>query len=202
MGDSGMESGLAQTLVQQRLAVAVFSNRLTGEAPYSTGAQDVRAAVRWLCANAGASGLGTSKVAAWGQSAGGWMATMLGVTGDQATIFDDGVMGNTEQSDAVQAAVPWYGPADFAAMDAQSADVSACAGQAQSHGNADSTESQIPAFLLAHGHADCNVPTGQSQQLREPLGQVGAEVTPSCRRLTHRAVPHWAHETPTFRSSL
>jgi acetyl esterase/lipase len=72
MGDSGKESGLAQALVQQRLAVAAFSNRLTGEAPYSTGAQDVKAAVRRLSANAGASGLGPSKVRRMGTER-GWM---------------------------------------------------------------------------------------------------------------------------------
>jgi acetyl esterase/lipase len=217
MGDSGMEAGLAQTLVQQGFAVAALNYRLSGEALYPAGAQDVKAAVRWLRANAAQYGLDPDKFAAWGQSAGGWMATMLGVTGDQATIFDDDSLGNPDQSDAVQAVVSWYGPVDFATMDEQAADVTACAGQSQVHGTADSPESQwlgeavdssdqtastdltsylptasaVPAFSLAHGDADCNVPAGQSQQLKDALDEAGATST-----LT--ILPGAGHADPAF----
>ena len=217
MGDSGMEAGLAQTLVQQGFAVAALNYRLSGEALYPAGAQDVKAAVRWLRANAAQYGLDPDKFAAWGQSAGGWMANMLGVTGDQATIFDDDSLGNPDQSDAVQAVVSWYGPVDFATMDQQAADVTACAGQSQVHGTADSPESQwlgeavdssdqtastdltsylptasaVPAFSLAHGDADCNVPAGQSQQLKDALDAAGATST-----LT--ILPGAGHADPAF----
>ena len=217
MGDSGMEAGLAQTLVQQGFAVAAVNYRLSGEALYPAGAQDVKAAVRWLRANAAQYGLDPDKFAAWGQSAGGWMATMLGVTGDQATIFDDDSLGNADQSDAVQAVVSWYGPVDFATMDEQAAEVTACAGQSQVHGTADSPESQwlgeavdssdqtastdltsylatataIPAFSLAHGDADCNVPAGQSEQLKNALDEAGATST-----LT--ILPGAGHADPAF----
>ena len=203
MGDSGMEAGLAQTLVQEGFAVAAVNYRLSGEALYPAGAQDVKAAVRWLRANAAQYGLDPAKFAAWGQSAGGWMATMLGVTGDQATIFDDDSLGNPDQSDSVQAVVSWYGPVDFATMDEQAGEVTACAGRSQAHGTADSPESRwlgeavdtsdqtastdltsylstapaIPAFSLVHGDADCNVPTGQSQQLKDALDAAGATST-------------------------
>lgn len=203
MGDSGMEAQLAQTLVEQGFAVAAVNYRLSGEALYPAGAQDVKAAVRWLRANASEYGLDTTRFAAWGQSAGGWMASMLGVTGDQATIFDDDSLGNADQSDAVQAVVSWYGPVDFGTMDDQAAEVTACAGQAEAHGTADSPESLwlgeavdssdqtdstdltsylasasvIPPFWLAHGDADCNVPMGQSQQLKDALDAAGATAT-------------------------
>jgi acetyl esterase/lipase len=217
MGDSGMEAQLARTLVDQGFAVAAVNYRLSGEALYPAGAQDVKAAVRWLRANATEYGLDSTRFAAWGQSAGGWMATMLGVTGDQDTIFDDDSLGNAEQSDAVQAVVSWYGPVDFATMDEQAADVTACAGQAEVHGTADSPESQwlgeavdgseqtastdltsylasastIPAFALAHGDADCNVPAGQSEQLEAALHAAGAPVT-----LT--ILPGARHADPAF----
>ncbi len=217
MGDSGMEAGLAQALVQQGFAVAAVNYRLSGEALYPAGAQDVKAAVRWLRANAAQYGLDPAKFAAWGQSAGGWMANMLGVTGDQATIFDDDSLGNPDQSDVVQAVVSWYGPVDFATMDEQAADVTACAGQSQAHGTADSPESQwlgeavdssdqaastdltsylptasaVPAFSLAHGDADCNVPAGQSQQLKDALDTAGATST-----LT--ILPGARHADPSF----
>jgi acetyl esterase/lipase len=217
MGDSGMEAQLAQTLVERGFAVAAVNYRLSGEARYPAGAQDVKAAVRWLRANAEEYGLDSARFAAWGQSAGGWMASMLGVTGDQATIFDDDSLGNPEQSDAVQAVVSWYGPVDFATMDEQAADVAACGGQSQVHGTADSPESQwlgeavdssdqtastdltsylasasgIPAFSLAHGDADCNVPAGQAQQLKDALDTAGASAT-----LT--ILPGAGHADPAF----
>ena len=40
------------------------------------------------------------------------MAAMLGVTGDQATAFDDPSLGNAGGSSAVQAVVVWYGAED------------------------------------------------------------------------------------------
>ena len=217
MGDSGMEAGLAQTLVQQGFAVAAVNYRLSDEALYPSGAQDVKAAVRWLRANAAQYALDPAEFAAWGQSAGGWMATMLGVTGDQATIFDDDSLGNPDQSAAVQAVVSWYGPVDFATMDEQSAEVTACVGQSQVHGTADSPESRwlgeavdssdqtdstdltsylptasdIPAFSLAHGDADCNVPAGQAEQLKDALDKAGATST-----LT--VLPDAGHADPVF----
>lgn len=49
--------------------------------------QDGKAAVRFLRANAAKYHLDPDKFAAWGNSAGGYMAAMLGVTGDQPTPF-------------------------------------------------------------------------------------------------------------------
>jgi hypothetical protein len=47
------------------------------------------------------------------------MVAMLGVTGDQATVFDDDSLGNPGISSAVAAVVDWYGPTDLATMDSQ-----------------------------------------------------------------------------------
>ena len=129
---------------------------------------------------------------------------MLGVTGDQETVFDDPELGNPDVSSAVQAVVSWFGPTDFATMDEQAAEVTACGGQSQVHGAADSPESRwlggaladvpeitaqtdlgayvtpdavVPAFYFAHGDSDCNVPDGQSRQLAEVLDGAGAAQT-------------------------
>lgn len=203
MGDSGMEAQYAQALVEQGFAVASVNYRLSGEAAYPAGAQDVKAAVRWLRANAATYGLDSTKVAAWGQSAGGWLANMLGASGNQATIFDDASLGNADRSSAVQAVVSWFGPSDFTTMDEQAAEVTACAGNADVHGTAGSPESDwlgepvntsskaastnlasylptattLPAWYLAHGDADCQVPMGQSQELAAAAKTAGAEVT-------------------------
>lgn len=71
--------------------------------------QDGKAAVRFLRANAAKYGLDPEKFAVWGNSAGGFMAAMLAVTGHQPTVFDDPALGNADASSAVQAAVIWYG---------------------------------------------------------------------------------------------
>ncbi len=203
MGDSGMETQYAQELVAQGFAVASVNYRLSGEAAYPAGAQDVKAAVRWLRANAATYGFDTAKFAAWGQSAGGWMANMLGATGDQKTIFDDASLGNGDQSSAVQAVVSWFGPTNFATMDTQAKEVTACGSQSQVHGTADSPESRwlggavdtspqtastnissylpgattLPVWYLAHGDSDCNVPGGQSAELDAALKKAGATQT-------------------------
>lgn len=202
-GDSGMETGYAQELANQGIAAASVNYRLSGEAPYPAGAQDVKAAVRWLRANAAQYGLDPNHIGAWGQSAGGWMTNMLGATGDQQTIFDDPALGNADQSSAVQAVVSWFGPSDFGTMDEQAQAVTACDSQAQVHGTADSPESRwlgeavstsdktastnlssyfteasaLPAWYLAHGDSDCLVPGGQSAELADALKASGADPT-------------------------
>lgn len=206
MGDSGMEAGKAQTLVEQGYAVASLNYRLSGEALFPAGAQDVKAAVRFLRANADTYGIDPDRFAAWGSSAGGWLANMLGVTGDQSTVFDDPALGNADVSSAVQAVVSWFGPTNFATMDTQAAEVTACAGSAQVHDAATSPESAwlgsalpdvpdvtaqtdlasyletatvVPPFYFAHGDADCNVPLGQSEELAEALVASGVTETVS-----------------------
>lgn len=203
MGDSSMEAEYARTLVENGFAVAAVNYRLSGEAAYPAGAQDVKAAVRYLRANAAEHNINPDEIAAWGQSAGGYLANLLGATGDQETIFDNDELGNADQSSAVQAVVSWFGPSNFATMDEQAAGVTACAGQAQSHGTADSPESlwlgeavntsdqtestdltayvskasTLPAWYLAHGDSDCLVPGGQSAELQEALDAAGADST-------------------------
>lgn len=150
-----------------------------------------------------APGLDTDHIGAWGQSAGGWLANMLGATGDQDTLFDDATLGSADESSAVQAVVSWFGPTDFATMDEQAAETNCPAGQAQTHGTADSPESLwlgeavetsdvaaqtdisayvadaevLPPWYLAHGDADCLVPGGQSAELNDALEAAGADVT-------------------------
>jgi acetyl esterase/lipase len=113
-------------------------------------------------------------------------------------------LGNAAVSSQVQAVVSWYGPGDFAAMDAQARQVGACAGRAPAHDDAASPESRwlgapvqtaplvrasnpiawlpsartasLPSFLLVHGSVDCVVPSGQSTQLGQALTAAGAPV--------------------------
>ncbi|MBX3231422.1 MAG: alpha/beta hydrolase [Labilithrix sp.] len=111
----------AEAVVAAGYVFAAVNYRLAPEAPFPAAARDAKAAVRFLRANAERWDLDPERFAAWGDSAGGWLAVMLGVTGDQPTAFDDPSLGNAHVSAAVQAVVDWYGPTDFAQMDAQHA---------------------------------------------------------------------------------
>jgi len=70
---------------------------------------DCKAAVRFLRAHAVEWNLDAKHFAAWGPSSGGWLASMLGVTGDNPA-FEDRSQGNGEYSSAVQAVIDWCGP--------------------------------------------------------------------------------------------
>ena len=117
---SGEETGTtASAILAKGYALAGVNYRLSGQALFPSGVQDIKASVRWLRAHAAQYGLDTDRFACWGESAGGYMVAMLGVTGDQATVFDDGSLGNSGVSSAVAAVVDWYGPTDLAMMDSQ-----------------------------------------------------------------------------------
>ena len=109
----------AQAILDAGYALASINYRVATEAPFPAAARDVKAAVRFLRAQAGKYGLDPRRFAAWGESAGGYFAVLLGVTGDQPTPFDDFSLGNPNISSAVAAVVDWYGPTDFAMMDQQ-----------------------------------------------------------------------------------
>ena len=205
-GDKAMEAGNVASVLANGYAAASLDYRLSGEAPFPAAVQDVKAAVRFLRANAAKYGLDPDRFAAWGESAGGNLVAMIGTTGDQATNLDDPALGNAGVSSAVQGVVDWYGPTDFLQMDGEfaAAPPAACNGQVQSHDPADSPESaylgaaiqtvpdrakaanpiayvatakKLPAFSIAAGDADCMVPNQQSQVLQGALKAAGATST-------------------------
>jgi acetyl esterase/lipase len=200
-GDQSMVGGKVQPLLDAGFAVASVNYRLSGEALFPAGPQDVKAAVRWLRANAATYGLDPDAFAAWGESAGGNLVALLGTTGDQPTVLDDPAIGNADVSSAVQAVVDWFWPTDFLQMDAHAATESCTSPQV--HDAASSPESAyvggalqteqaqvaaanpityvasagvLPAFSIAHGDAGCNVPWHQSQVLADALDDAGGTV--------------------------
>jgi acetyl esterase/lipase len=199
------ESGTAaRAILAKGYALASVNYRLSGEALFPAGAKDAKAAVRWLRAHAAEYGLDTAHFASWGESAGGYIAVMLGVTGDQATAFDDDSLGNPGVSSAVAAVVDWYGPTDLAMMDSQQTahPPASCPTSWLQHTPVGSPEGKwlggalntaavssklmqanlpayiataktLPTFIIAHGDNDCQVPWGQSQELKDMLAAVG-----------------------------
>lgn len=103
--------GLIQQLAARGYVAVTVSYRLAPKYPYPAAVHDVKAAVRWLRANAKKYNIDPNRIGATGGSAGGHLALYLGVTGDVAAIEGDG--GNAGQSSAVQCVVNVYGPSDF-----------------------------------------------------------------------------------------
>ncbi len=85
--------------------------RLAPKYQFPAAVYDVKAAVRWLRANAAKYRVDPDRIGATGGSAGGHLAQFLGVTADQPQFEGDG--GNLDQSSRVACVVNFYGPSDF-----------------------------------------------------------------------------------------
>ena len=90
---------------------ATINYRLSGEAPFPAALEDCKCAVRWLRAHAAEYNLDPQRVGAYGNSAGGHLALLLGLVGKDAGLEGDGP--HAEQSSAVQAVVSDSGPLDL-----------------------------------------------------------------------------------------
>jgi acetyl esterase/lipase len=98
-------------VADQNYVVASIEYRTVPEgATYKQTVSDVKSAVRYLRAHAGQYGIDSSKVAVWGQSAGGYLASMAGVTNGDKQFVSGGYL--NESSD-VQAVVDEFGPSDL-----------------------------------------------------------------------------------------
>ena len=135
MGDKSNPAS-ADEFLAAGYAVASVDYRLSGEALAPAQIQDVKAAVRFLRANAEQYKLDPQQFAAFGQSAGGNLAALLG-TSCGAAALEGADLGNADQSSCVQAVVDWFGPTDFLQMDQQFAGTSCPV----THDAADSPES-------------------------------------------------------------
>ena len=99
--------------IRRGYAVVNVNYRLLGEAIFPYPLFDVKAAVRFLRANAARYCLDPARFAAAGDSAGAYFAAMLGTTAGVAALEDPG-MGNAGYSSAVQAVIGMFGVYDLA----------------------------------------------------------------------------------------
>ncbi|MCC6590028.1 MAG: alpha/beta hydrolase fold domain-containing protein [Bryobacterales bacterium] len=98
-------------LAQKGYAAATVQYRLAPRHQFPAAVEDVKAAVRFLRANAARYGVDPNRIGTIGGSAGGHLALMLGLTGPMRIFEGSGP--NLDQSSAVQAVVNYYGPTDF-----------------------------------------------------------------------------------------
>ena len=96
------------------IAVASVDYRLSGEAVWPAQLHDVKAAVRWLRLRSDDLALDPDRIAAWGESAGGHLAALLGLTADRPDL--EGDIGSAGPSSRVTAVAAWYAPSDIGAV--------------------------------------------------------------------------------------
>ncbi len=192
MGDKGDNQVLPMLEGLKRgFAVVSINYRLSGEAIFPAQIHDVKAAVRWIRANAVQYHLNSNKIAAWGGSAGGHLSAMLGLSRGVAEL-EDLTQGNPDQSSQVVAVVDWFGPTDFLKMDVQLK--ASGVANPQKHSIPNSPESELigknldeapklvaaanpetyispddPPFFIQHGLIDNLVPYQQSENLAKKL---------------------------------
>ena len=182
-------------LAQASFAVATLDYRLSGEARFPAQLHDVKAAIRWVRGNSSVLGIDPARMITWGESAGGHLAMLAGLTGDRPDL--EGSIGeHLGQSSAVCGVIDWYGPMNLLSLASQHP-----ADSDKRPDDADSWESTMvgvplqtdPARTLAaspisyvhadappaqihHGNADTLVPYAQSVEFTDALRAAGGTV--------------------------
>ena len=160
--------------------------RLVAAARFPAQVEDCKAAVRWLRANAAKYRIDPGHIGVVGFSAGGHLASMLGVTGPGDEL--EGTGGSPGQSSRVQAVVSFFGPTDFSTRD-WPRDLETevivpflggtIADQPENYARASPISyatKDAPPFLFFHGTDDRLVPIDQSRRLAEKLSKLGVPV--------------------------
>ena len=93
--------------VEAGYALASVSYRLSGVAPFPAQSHDIKGAIRFLRANAGAYGYDASRIGILGSSAGAHLAALVGVTNGNEELEGD-VGGNLDQSSDIAAIVSYF----------------------------------------------------------------------------------------------
>ncbi len=186
---------LGKQLLESGFAVIAINHRSSFDAAYPAQINDVKAAIRFVRANADKYKIDASFIGITGFSSGGHLASLAGTsnavkefTVGKKTVDIEGSIGNyTSVSSSVNAVVDWFGPIDMALMDeCKKPKVGNSPEAALIKGNpADNLDmiallnpitfidKKDPQFLVIHGEADNVVPYCQSELFAKALKEKG-----------------------------
>ena len=178
---SGSKASPPLSFVRSGYALASIDYRLSGEAKFPAQIHDIKAAIRYLRANAGRYGYNPDKIIIAGSSAGGHLAALVGVTNHDKFLEGDlGQFKGTNSS--VQAIINYYGPTNFTTILKQSTPhgvgvrgpaMALLLGQtvenapelAKKASPVLQVDANDPPLLIFHGDQDIQVPINQSHEL-------------------------------------
>jgi acetyl esterase/lipase len=178
-------------------AVVCIDYRLIGEARFPHQIYDCKAAIRYIRANAATYQLDSHCIAACGDSAGGYLAALLGTSAGVKEL-EDLSSGNADVSAEIQAVVCWSSPLEsFLNIDSQLRENNM---PNPDHSDNDSPESRLlgtsivevpdlvktaspmtyirpdaPYFYIQHGSADREVPVQQSIHFATALEKIAGK---------------------------
>ena len=190
---TGSKASVPPVFLANGFAVASVDFRQSTEARFPAQVHDIKAAIRYLRANAPAYGYRADKIAIAGDSSGGHLAALVGVTNDHREL--EGTVGdNPKQSSSIQAIVSYYGASDLRTILAQSTPFGlnmrrpalerllgalpdqvpelAALASPVSH-----VDAQDPPLMLLHGDQDPQMPINQAHELQGAYEKLGLDVT-------------------------
>jgi len=112
-GERSMEVPMAQIIAAKGFVTVAVEYQLSLEAKYPAAVHNIKAAIRWLRANAERYDIDPERIAISGTSAGGQLAMLVGMTPGIEKM--EGNMGVTGYSSAVQTIIDIDGVVDFMA---------------------------------------------------------------------------------------
>jgi acetyl esterase/lipase len=185
MGDKARYTHM-MFLLRRGFAVANIEYRFSQVAPFPAQLDDCESALDFLTANAATYHLDPNRIAATGESAGGHLAALLGMSryARMTTSNLDAARGR------ISAVVELAGPSDLADLYLGSKDADLRRAVERLVGGPLDQRAELvreanpvaqvskddPPFLILHGTADPLVPFSQSQRLADALKQAGADV--------------------------
>lgn len=190
---SGSKKNVPLTkLVEDGFPLASVDYRLSTQAKFPAQIHDIKAAIRFLRGNSGQFGVPVKKILVAGDSAGGHLAALVGVSNGNSDL-EGGIGDHREQSSDVQGIISFYGAANLTTILKQSTphglEVRIPALELLLGGQPDSmpalarlaspvfqVDKQDPPLLLLHGEQDPQMPINQSLELQGAYEKVHAPV--------------------------
>ncbi len=184
--DRSAHTAYLSELARSGFVVASVEYRTSNEGCFPIQLQDVKAGIRYLRALSDRYHIDPARIGVIGESAGGYLTAMAALVDDPA--FDVGAF--TDFSSKVQAACPWYPPADVTAFPYPSPVEAAASMESLLLGKNVALHKEealkicpvsyvtkdAPPFLIIHGDNDHTVPFEQGEILHDKLEAAGADV--------------------------